>query len=237
MVAALAVLSLVVGAVLAAVQTDVKRMLAYSSISHAGFMLVGLQAGTDKGVASDAGLRRHLRVHAARLLRRGHGRRVGPPATSPTPSTTTRAWPGAARALRCCSPIFLLAQAGVPLTGGFIAKFTVIAAAVDAKSYALALVAMLSTVIAAFLYLRIVLAMYATGDGHAEDVVGRQGRTPAPLRGDRHRPRHRGRGHRPHRHPPRPRARPRPPRHPRFLTTFSGFRSPSDPNPDGVSRL
>src|SRR5207253_7390755 len=58
--------------------------------------------------------------------------------------------------------VFPLAQAGVPLTGGFIAKFDVIAAAVDAKSYALALIAMLSAVIAAFLYLRIVLAMYTT---------------------------------------------------------------------------
>ena len=49
---ALAVLTLVVGAVLAIVQTDVKRMLAYSSISHAGFMLVGVQAASDDGIAA-----------------------------------------------------------------------------------------------------------------------------------------------------------------------------------------
>jgi NADH-quinone oxidoreductase subunit N len=60
-----------------------------------------------------------------------------------------------------------LAQAGVPLTGGFIAKFNVIAAAVDAKSYALAIIAMLSAVIAAFLYLRIVLSMYTSSDDDA----------------------------------------------------------------------
>ena len=51
MVWVLAVLSLVVGSVLAVVQTDVKRMLAYSSISHAGYVLIGLQAATDKGIA------------------------------------------------------------------------------------------------------------------------------------------------------------------------------------------
>jgi NADH-quinone oxidoreductase subunit N len=63
--------------------------------------------------------------------------------------------------------VFLLAQAGVPLTGGFIAKFDVIAAAVNAKSYALAIIAMLSAVIAAFLYLRIVLSMYTASDDDA----------------------------------------------------------------------
>jgi NADH-quinone oxidoreductase subunit N len=56
--------------------------------------------------------------------------------------------------------IFLLAQAGVPLTTGFVAKFGVIAAAVDAESYVLAVIAMLASVIAAFLYLRIIVSMY-----------------------------------------------------------------------------
>ena len=56
--------------------------------------------------------------------------------------------------------IFLLAQAGVPLTTGFVAKFGVIAAAVDAQSYVLAVIAMLASVIAAFLYLRIIVSMY-----------------------------------------------------------------------------
>ena len=56
--------------------------------------------------------------------------------------------------------MFLLAQAGVPFTSGFLAKFGVIGAAVDARSFWLALIAMLSSVISAFVYLRIVLAMY-----------------------------------------------------------------------------
>jgi len=56
--------------------------------------------------------------------------------------------------------IFLLAQAGVPLTSGFVAKFEVIGAAVDARSYWLAIAAMVTAVVSAFLYLRIVLSMY-----------------------------------------------------------------------------
>ena len=57
--------------------------------------------------------------------------------------------------------MFLLAQAGVPLTGGFVAKLSVFDAAVDAGQYSLALIGMLTAVIGAFVYLRIVLTMYA----------------------------------------------------------------------------
>ena len=67
--------------------------------------------------------------------------------------------------------LFLLAQAGVPLTGGFVAKLSVFSAAVDAGQYALALIGMLTAVIAAFVYLRIVLTMYAPADD--EDAAGR----------------------------------------------------------------
>ncbi len=173
MVAALAVLSLVVGAVLAAVQTDVKRMLAYSSISHAGFMLVGLQAGTDKGVAATLV---YVGIYSFMLLGSFAVVTVfgGP---SDDVAHTVEDYKGMARrrpGLALLFTVFLLAQAGVPLTGGFIAKFSVIAAAVEAKSYALALIAMLSSVIAAFLYLRIVLAMYAPVEG--QEDVGRDAR-------------------------------------------------------------
>ena len=67
--------------------------------------------------------------------------------------------------------IFLLAQAGVPLTSGFIAKFGVIAAAVDAESYVLAVIAMLASVIAAFLYLRIIVSMYLTDPEPGDDLL------------------------------------------------------------------
>ncbi len=77
--------------------------------------------------------------------------------------------------------MFLLAQAGVPLTSGFFAKFYVIEAAVDSKSYALGVIAMVSAVIAAFLYLRIIVAMYLS---EPEDEVAPAGPT---VRRARHR--------------------------------------------------
>ena len=81
--------------------------------------------------------------------------------------------------LALCVTVLLLAQAGVPLTSGFIAKFQIIAAAVDAKSYGLAIVAMVASVVAAFLYLRIIVSMYLI-DADAEPTP-----VPPPGRGYR----------------------------------------------------
>jgi NADH-quinone oxidoreductase subunit N len=71
--------------------------------------------------------------------------------------------------------VFLVAQAGVPLTSGFVAKFGVIRSGVDVHSYALGIIAMLSAVIAAFLYLRIMVSMWATpaeaGDEEREAIT------------------------------------------------------------------
>jgi len=60
--------------------------------------------------------------------------------------------------------LFLLAQAGVPLTGGFVAKLSVFSAAVDQRQYTLALIGMLAAAVAAFVYLRIIITMYAPAD-------------------------------------------------------------------------
>ena len=160
---ALAVLSLVVGSVLAVVQTDVKRMLAYSSISHAGYVLVGLQAATDQGIS---GSLFYLLAYSFMVIgsfavvtlvaRRGD---EGHSLDDYRGLATRR--PG----LALLFTVFLLAQAGVPLTTGFLAKFTVIAAAVASGSYALAVIAMLAAVIAAFFYLRVIVVMYMTPEG------------------------------------------------------------------------
>jgi len=162
MVWALAVLSLVVGSVLAVVQTDVKRMLAYSSISHAGYVLIGLQAATDQGIA---GSLFYLLAYTFMILgsfaivtivgRRGDGRH-----NLDDYRGLARNRPGLALGLT----VFLLAQAGVPFTSGFLAKFGVIAAAVESRSYAIAVIAMVAAVIAAFFYLRVIVVMYMSGD-------------------------------------------------------------------------
>ncbi len=156
----LAVLTLLVGSVLAVVQTDVKRMLAYSSISHAGFILVGVQAANAKGVA---GSLFYLLTYA--FLVAGTFAVVTVVVGPGDSQTGLDAFRGLARrrpSLALALTVLLLAQAGVPLTAGFDAKFEVIVAAVDAKSYVLAVIAMLCSVIAAFVYLRITVSMYST---------------------------------------------------------------------------
>ncbi len=155
---ALALLTLVVGSVLAVAQRDAKRMLAYSSISHAGFILVGVQASSPEGTASVvfyAVAYTFLVIGSFGVLTVVSGR--GDRATSLDDLDGL-----AARrpALALAFTIFLLAQAGVPLTTGFVAKFEVIGAAVEARSYWLAIAAMVTAVVSAFLYLRIVLSMY-----------------------------------------------------------------------------
>ena len=160
----LAVLTLVVGSVLAIVQTDVKRMLSYSSIAHAGFMLVGLEAAGHIGsdAASDGVSAALIYVVLYSVLAVGSFAAVS--IVSGAASTTSLdVFKGVAKT----NPVFalgftvlLLAQAGVPLTSGFVAKFGVIRAAVSTESYVLAVLAMVSAVIAAYLYLRIMVSMW-----------------------------------------------------------------------------
>jgi NADH-quinone oxidoreductase subunit N len=158
----LAVLSLLVGSIAAVVQTDVKRMLAYSSVSHAGYVLIGVQAATDKGTSAALFYLCTYAVMATGafgivmlVARRGDDRHE---------LTDYRGLASARPVLAGLLTLFLLAQAGVPLTGGFVAKLSVFSAAIDVGQYWLALVGMLAAVISAFVYLRIVLAMYAPPD-------------------------------------------------------------------------
>jgi NADH-quinone oxidoreductase subunit N len=159
----LAALSLLVGSIAALVQTDVKRMLAYSSITHAGFVLIAVQAATAKGTSAAL-----FYVLTYAVMTVGAFAVVGVVARKGDDDHALADYRGlAARqpVLTGLLTLFLLAQAGVPLTGGFVAKLTVFSAAIDVGQYQLAVVGMLASVIAAFVYLRIVLAMYAPGDG------------------------------------------------------------------------
>jgi len=155
---ALAILTLVLGAVLGLVQRDVKRMLAYSSINHAGFILVGLAAATSSGISGSV---YYVFVYALLVLGSfavitvigGRGDR----------NHDLEAYRGLGRrqpALALAFAILLLGQTGVPFTTGFLAKLYVISAAVKAHSYALAVIAMLSAAVAAAFYLRLVFLMY-----------------------------------------------------------------------------
>jgi NADH-quinone oxidoreductase subunit N len=157
---AIAVASLLLGAILAVVQTDVKRMLAYSSISHAGFMLVGVEAASAQGTEAVV-----FYLIAYSFLVIGSFAVVGVVSGEGDSHTSVSDFAGLSRQrpwLAFLFTVLLLAQAGVPLTTGFFAKFYAITAAVDERSWALAIVAMLSAVIAAFLYLRIMVSMWLT---------------------------------------------------------------------------
>jgi len=159
---ALAVLSLVVGSVLAVVQTDVKRMLAYSSITHAGYVLIGLQAATDRGIA---GSLFYLLAYTFMVLGSFAvvtlvGQRGDDAHDIESYRGLAKTSPGLALAFTA----FLLAQAGVPFTAGFLAKFYVIGAAVESRSYALAVIGMMAAVVATFFYLRVIVVMYMGGE-------------------------------------------------------------------------
>jgi NADH-quinone oxidoreductase subunit N len=160
---ALATLSLLVGAFSAVVQRNVKRMLAYSSINHAGFMLLGVHAvGT--GDAAGKGVSAVLFYMIAYTFMvvgsfavvsvvsgRGDGRH------------SLDDYAGLARrrpVIALAFTLFLLAQAGVPFTAGFFAKFGVLAAGAEVGAWSLDIIAMLSAVAAAYVYLRIVVSMY-----------------------------------------------------------------------------
>jgi NADH-quinone oxidoreductase subunit N len=159
---AVAVATLLVGSFLAVVQTDVKRMLAYSSINHAGFILLGVQAGSVDGVKAVL-----FYLAAYTFLVAGSFGVISVITRTGDVGTNLDDLNGLARdrpVLALTFTLFLFAQAGVPLTSGFFAKFYVVQAALEAHSTGLAIVAMLTAVVAAFLYLRIIVAMYMTPD-------------------------------------------------------------------------
>lgn len=154
----LAVLTMLAGAVLAVVQRDLKRMLGYSAIAHAGYVLLGITSVSRSGVS---GLLLYLFIYAVMsvgsfgvlsLLERqdrkamalddlrGLGRRYPVPAGM--------------------LGLFLLSLAGIPGTAGFIAKLAVFRAAVEAGQTPLVVVAVVSSVIAAFFYIRVIVTMF-----------------------------------------------------------------------------
>jgi NADH-quinone oxidoreductase subunit N len=154
----LAIASMALGAFAAIGQTNIKRLMAYSSIGHMGFALVGLAAGTAEGVA---GVVFYLAIYLAMTLgtfacilamRRG-GRMVE---DIDALSGLSRTNPSMAFLLA----MLLFSLAGIPPLAGFFAKFYVFLAAIHAGLYALAVIGVLLSVVGAYYYLRIIKIMY-----------------------------------------------------------------------------
>lgn len=155
---AVAIATMVVGAVLAVTQTDIKRMLAYSAISHTGFVLTGVVAGTPMGVSSTLF---YLLVYGigtvgvfavVTLVRDPDGE-----------AWDLSRWAGVGRTspvLASVFALFLLSLAGIPLTSGFIAKFAVFGAAIDAGAAPLVISGVLVSAVAAYFYVRVIVLMF-----------------------------------------------------------------------------
>jgi NADH-quinone oxidoreductase subunit N len=152
--------TMIVGAVVGVVQTNVKRMLAYSSIAHAGYLMLGIVAANSAGKAA---VLFYLLAYAVTNLGA-----LGIVALLSTPRNQHdqlrdfaglwRSRPGLAGLMT----VFLLSLGGFPPTAGFIGKWYIFTAAVQEGHYALAIIGVLSSVVSVFFYLRIVVMMYMT---------------------------------------------------------------------------
>ena len=168
-----AIVSMVVGAVLGLTQTDVKRMLAYSSIAHAGFLLtgvLGVAGGVGSGLAATLfyllayGLTTIGTFAVVTLVRDGDGE-----------ATQLTQWAGLARRSPLTAGLMtflLLALAGIPLTSGFTGKFAVFRAAIEVGAWPLVLIALVASAVAGFFYLRLVVLMYFSEPAEDGPSVG-----------------------------------------------------------------
>ena len=154
----LAALTMAAGSLIAIAQTDVKRMLAYSSIAHAGFILVGVSAPNSDGI--EAALF-YLVAYSAMIL--GAFGVVMLVSVRGEQHTSLESYRGLGRrspVLGALMTLFLLSLAGIPPTAGFFAKVFVFGAAVRAGAWPLVLIAVLASVVAAFFYIRVIVFMY-----------------------------------------------------------------------------
>lgn len=165
------ILTMVVGTVGALVQTDMKRVLGYSSIAHAGFILTGVVALNQAGLT---GVLFYLFVYGAAtigafgvvwLVRERSVPSDGSSGVILGEATHLSQWAGLGRsnpALALVFALFLLSFAGIPLTAGFAGKFAVFSAAIEGGAWPLALLGVLSSSAAAFFYVRIIVLMFFT---------------------------------------------------------------------------
>lgn len=166
---AIALATLAIGSLVALVQTNIKRMLAYSSIAHVGFALLGLIAG---GAQGEASVMLYLLIYcfmnmgvfSCVILMRGDqfkGEKIS------DYSGLSQAHPGLALLML----IFLFALAGIPPTAGFFAKFYIFVALIEAGYVALAVIAVLFSAVAAFFYIRVIMLIYMRKPEQAFDIT------------------------------------------------------------------
>lgn len=153
-----AALTMCVGNFAALVQTNVKRMLAYSSIAHAGYILVAFAASTALGVAA---VLFYLAAYA--LMKLGAFTVVSELGGTGERRLDIKDYAGLGTEqpwMAACFSVFLLSLLGLPATGGFLGKFYAFKAALDARLVWLVVLAAINSVVGAYYYLRVIVAMY-----------------------------------------------------------------------------
>ena len=154
----LAMLTMTVGNVIAIAQTNIKRMLAYSSIAHAGYVLIGLAAANDDGISSAM---LYLLIYC--VMNIGAFGAVILARTEDGESLMISDYAGLGTRkplLAIFMSVMLLSLAGFPPTAGFVGKFYIFKAAVGAGHIWLVIIGAVNTAISAFYYLRVVVTMY-----------------------------------------------------------------------------
>ncbi|CAN5839069.1 NADH-quinone oxidoreductase subunit NuoN [soil metagenome] len=158
---AVAMLTMLVGSVLVVTQTDIKRVLAYSAVTQAGFILVGLSVGTRPGITATVV---YLFVYAISTV--GAFAVVGMVRNAADEEETDIGrWANLGRrspVVALAFTVFLLSFAGIPLTGGFVGKFGVFKAAGETGAGLLVVVGVLASAVAVFVYARILVIMFCT---------------------------------------------------------------------------
>jgi NADH-quinone oxidoreductase subunit N len=158
-------ITMIVGTVVGVLQSNIKRMLAYSSIAHAGYLLLGIIAASSSGKA--AVLFYLLAYAVANLGALGIVALLG---TADHAHDQLRDFAGlwsSRPGVAGLMTVFLLSLGGFPPTAGFIAKWYIFAATVQEGHYWLAIIGVLSSVVSVFFYLRIVVMMYMTEESSA----------------------------------------------------------------------
>ncbi len=157
----IAVATMVVGTITAVTQTDVKRMLAYSAVAHAGFILTGVVALNDSGLSGTLfylvayGFSTLGAFAVISVVRDADGEEA----------TTLAHWAGLGRThpvVCAVFSLFLLAFAGIPLTSGFVSKFAVFKAAAEGGAPMLVVIGVIASAIAAYFYVRVIVLMFFT---------------------------------------------------------------------------
>ncbi|MFE7811401.1 NADH-quinone oxidoreductase subunit NuoN [Streptomyces sp. NPDC057433] len=155
---AVAIVTMLGGAIVAITQTDIKRLLAYSAISHAGFILAGVIATTPEGISSVL-----FYLAAYSFVTIGAFAVVTLVRDAGGEATHLSKWAGLGRRsplVAAVFAVFLLAFAGIPLTSGFAGKFAVFKAAAQGGAVPLVVVGVIASAIAAFFYIRVIVLMF-----------------------------------------------------------------------------